>query len=81
MRKAPSTPATMSPKTATMSPKPATMSPKPATLCFWQQCCRIVAGFGDNVAVFGDNVAVFGDKLCIVINYTLRQARPCVTAK
>jgi len=37
------------------------MSPKPATLCFWQQCCRIVAGFGDIVAVFGDNVAVFGD--------------------
>ena len=53
--KAPSTPATMSPKTATLSPKPATLSPpeprhcrqktvtlsqKPATLCFWQQCCR-----------------------------------------
>jgi len=48
--KAPSTPATLSPKTATLSPKP-------ATLCFWQQCCRIVAVFGDNVAVFGDIVA------------------------
>ena len=30
--KAPSTPATMSPKTATLSPKPATLSPKTATL-------------------------------------------------
>ena len=50
------------------------MSPKPATLCFWQQCCRIVDGFGDNVAGvdgalgnnvagFGDNVAVFGDNV------------------
>ena len=63
--KAPSTPATMSPKTATLSTKQATMSPKSATLCFWQQCCRIVAGFGDIVAGFGDNVAVFGDNVAV----------------